>query len=344
MPGEEWYNGNSYRPLRELFGLVRINERHFESECPAYSPGGFTRAYGGHVFAQSAYAAAQTVREGMVVHNITGWFTLQGQTDRPFVYRVENIREGGSYCQRQVNVTQDASKGVCFTCICSFKKAEVSNNERQLDFDLREKYKAVLRGKKAEDWPECPGIDSPYWWEIEQKRGWIDPFPGLSMRKVDMAAYNHPRKTLDRRQLQYYKVIGEMPSLEEDPNLHAIAHLYASDRNGLFPIPNFLDLGDEYLAIASLSHTVIFHVEALGLRMVQEDGSEPWFVVETAIDKIAHGRAFASHRLWREDGLHVASCFQDGMLRMPPEGESIGQGRMIFGDSETLKDEKKAKL
>lgn len=198
------------------------------------------------------------------------------------------------------------------------------------------------------------------WWEIEERRGWVDPFPGLNMRKVNMTAYNHPRETLDRRQLQYYKVIGDMPSIEEDPNLHAIAHLYASDRNGLFPvsffqlqygflcwrrqIPNFLDLGNEYLAIASLSHTVIFHVEALGLRTVQEGGDKPWFVVETAIDKIAHGRALASHRLWREDGLHIASCFQDGMLRMPGPGESIGDDKRVFGDSYTANDEKKPKL
>lgn len=37
----------------------------------------------------------------------------------------------------------------------------MSNNERQLDVKLEEKYKAVLDGKKAEDWPECPGVDSP---------------------------------------------------------------------------------------------------------------------------------------------------------------------------------------
>jgi hypothetical protein len=56
------------------------------------------------------------------------------------------------------------------------------------------------------------------------------------MRKTDMTAYNQPRATLDRRQLQYYRVRGKMPSVEEDPNLHAVAHLYASDRNGLFAV------------------------------------------------------------------------------------------------------------
>lgn len=64
-------------------------------------------------------------------------------------------------------------------------------------------------------------------WEIEKGRGFVDPFPGLNMRKVDMDAYNRPKPTLERRQLQYYRVIGDMP---DDPNLHACAHLYASDR------------------------------------------------------------------------------------------------------------------
>jgi hypothetical protein len=51
-----------------------------------------------------------------------------------------------------------------------------------------------------------------------------------------MTAYNTSRPTLERRQLQYYKIIGDMPSIEDDANLHACAHLYASDRNGLFPV------------------------------------------------------------------------------------------------------------
>jgi hypothetical protein len=61
-----------------------------------------------------------------------------------------------------------------------------------------------------------------------------------------------------------------------------------------------------------------------------------WFCHEIAIDKIAHGRALAVGKLWRTDGLHVASCFQDGMLRMPDSGgiqEQLlreGGARMAF--------------
>jgi hypothetical protein len=93
-----------------------------------------------------------------------------------------------------------------------------------------------LNGKRPEDWPECPGIDSPYWWKVEQERGWVDPFPGLKTRKVDMEKWNEGKETLQKRQLQYYQVIGEMPPAAEDANLHAAAHLYASDRNGLFTV------------------------------------------------------------------------------------------------------------
>jgi hypothetical protein len=74
MPEDEWHNGNSYQPFRDLFALVRINDNHFESMAPAYSPGGFNRAFGGHVFAQSGYAASKTVREGFVIHVGTSLF------------------------------------------------------------------------------------------------------------------------------------------------------------------------------------------------------------------------------------------------------------------------------
>ena len=49
-----------------------------------------------------------------------------------------------------------------------------------------------------------------------------------------MERYNSDKPALDRRNLKYYRVRGQMPSIEEDPNMHICAHLYASDRNSLF--------------------------------------------------------------------------------------------------------------
>jgi acyl-CoA thioesterase len=93
----------------------------------------------------------------------------------------------------------------------------------------------------------------------------------------------------------------------------------------LSQIPNFLDLGDNYLVIASLNHTVIFHEEAAGLSMINEATGKPYyFISEEKVDHIGYGRGLATWRLWREDGLHVASCFQDGLLRMTKDGQKGG--------------------
>jgi hypothetical protein len=71
----EWANGNAYTPFTELMALRRVVDEAenkgrwtFLSRSPAYSPGGFTRAFGGHVYAQAGLAAARTVRAGMVLH------------------------------------------------------------------------------------------------------------------------------------------------------------------------------------------------------------------------------------------------------------------------------------
>ena len=68
----------------------------------------------------------------------------------------------------------------------------------------------------------------------KRNNGYTDPFPGLRLHKVDMEPYNADKDPLERKSLKYYSVIGRMPSVEEDPNMHACAHLYASDRNSLF--------------------------------------------------------------------------------------------------------------
>ena len=49
--------------------LEKIDAWTFRSIAKAYSPtGGENGTYGGHVFAQAAWAAAQTVDEGFLIH------------------------------------------------------------------------------------------------------------------------------------------------------------------------------------------------------------------------------------------------------------------------------------
>jgi acyl-CoA thioesterase II len=317
--------GNDYLSFVDLMRLETINDVTYRSTAQPFCPGGnivksMGRAYGGHVYAQAAWAAAQTVPSNFILHNITGWFMLPGLFDVPFIYKVHNIRDGRSYCTRIVNVTQASGKGVCFTCTCSFKTEESSDLDAQESVDVWSKYDSVLKGKKPDDFPEAPGMDVPGYHN--------DKFPGLTMKRVDMSAYNDPREPLERRQLIFYRPIGELPS---DLNLHMCAHLYASDRNSLFIVANHLGVGGSFSQMGSLTHTVTFHANLKDLRFERNEPPNSsqgnWFCKEDRTDRASVGRANFHSRVFSPDGVHVMSIVQDGMVRIGerPAGRDVSR-------------------
>lgn len=58
-----------------------------------------------------------------------------------------------------------------------------------------------------------------------------------------------------------------------------------------------------------------------------ETGTARWFCQEAWAGGSRHGRGLHQSRMWREDGLHVASTIQDGMLRLRTED---GKGKPGF--------------
>lgn len=132
-----------------------------------------------------------------------------------------------------------------------------------------------------------------------------------------MDAYNTDLPALHRRSLIYYSAIGSMPSITSNPNLHACAHLYASDINSLFMVAAHTGLEHNYSQMASLSQTFVFH----GQAQVFELAVGGWYVQEVGTDRLGDGRATHWSRIWSEDGGHVASTVQDGLLRLRFEVE-----------------------
>lgn len=61
-------NGNEYIDFTKLIALEKISSSTFRSKSLAFGPANGNRTYGGHVYMQACYAAAQTVRKDMVLH------------------------------------------------------------------------------------------------------------------------------------------------------------------------------------------------------------------------------------------------------------------------------------
>ncbi|OAP63108.1 acyl-CoA thioesterase II [Fonsecaea erecta] len=345
--------------FRRLMALKRIGDDVFESTTPAWPPAPHRRAFGGHVYAQAMYAASKTVEKGLVVHQMTGYFILPGAIDIPYVYRVRRIRDGGMYCLRGVDVYQhseDAAQGTapCFVATVSFKRSETavtkwtSYEYQNLPRDhIQREYHRVLEGLRPEDHPLAPGADA-LWWEQEEAEFWgrdAAAFPGVETRKVDMARYNGKAEpggggrtdgggASRWRQLLFYRLIQdddddpaeacEREEAARDLNLHAAAHLYASDRNSLFLIQRALGYEAVRTTMASLSHTVVFHGVADHLRMVDVDNgataTSKWFVQESWTTNGGDNRGCHHSLLWDPGaGRVVGTTIQDGMLRFPTE-------------------------
>ncbi|EXJ75121.1 uncharacterized protein A1O5_01817 [Cladophialophora psammophila CBS 110553] len=343
--------------FRRLMALKKTGENVFESLTPAWPPAPHRRAFGGHVYAQAMYAASKTVDKGLVVHQMTGYFILPGAIDIPYVYRVRKIRDGGMYCLRGVDVYQHseaAAQGTspCFVATISFKRCEKGIQKwtgyeyQEIPKDhIQKEYCSVLKGFRPEDHPLAPGADA-LWWEQEEEEFWsrdAAAFPGVETRKVNMARYNGKAElgggtngngASRWRQLLFYRLIQDDEPSEErqeaanDLNLHAAAHLYASDRNSLFLIQRALGYEAVRTTMASLSHTVVFHGLADHLRMVVDDdpqhhrqgGTSKWFVQESWTSNGGDNRGCHHSLLWdHEAGRVIGTSIQDGMLRFPAE-------------------------
>lgn len=264
--------------------------------------------------------------------SVTGYFTLPGNSNLPFVYSVRTVRDGGSFCVRTIDVTQGDIKGICFTCTCSFKRPDPTPLDIQQHVNVSRIYEAVLGGKSPAEHRDMPSSEHKWFRDDPSYAKQAYPFPGLHSKKVEMEVQHESQSPLNRRQLHYYAAIRDEQSGTRDANLDACAHLYASDRNSIFFVSQLLGL-HSYTMMASLSHTVVFHNATQDhiSTVDEQSGKSKWFTQEIWSDRGADGRVMHHSRIWDEKGRHVATTIQDGLLRLDfPDDEALHKVRRLY--------------
>lgn len=255
---------------------------------------GTGRVFGGQVLAQALVAAQRTVEEDRPAHSLHGYFILPGDLERPIVYFVDRLRDGGSFTTRRVTAIQGGK--AIFNLSASFHRQE-EGMEHQFD---------------PPDAPD-PETLTP---EVDQIRAVAHKLPDelravltqdrpLDIRTVDPVDLFDPEPRPARRRM-WLRAAGEVP---DDLLRHQALLAYASDYGLLATVlqPHGVTIRTPGMQVASLDHALWFH------RPVRMD---QWHLYVVDSPSAAGARGFARGSVYSRDGALVASVAQEGLTRM----------------------------
>tara|TARA_Y100000746_G_scaffold149316_1_gene127914 strand:+ start:2775 stop:3650 length:876 start_codon:yes stop_codon:yes gene_type:complete len=277
----------------ELFNLEKVDRDIFSWTGKNV---GYKRIFGGQVMAQTLIAAYKTVDVKHFAHSFHSYFLRPGIMEKSITFTVDRIRDGKSFTTRSVKAIQDGE--VIFNCSISFQKRE-KGLEHQIDMpnvpepetlkseqEIREEILKELKMKK-EDMPMF----------IKQRE--------IEMRPVEKQNYFKPERMPPYKNT-WIKTGGKLP---EDQVIQQAFLLYISDMGLLGAANNSVGVNflTKNLQNASLDHAMWFH------RKLDLDG---WFLytIESPITRNARG--FSRGSIFSRDGKLIASCTQEGLIRL----------------------------
>jgi acyl-CoA thioesterase-2 len=269
--------------------LERLEENLYRGESRDI---GSPNVYGGQVLGQALFAASQTV-EGRDAHSLHAYFLRPGDKQKPVVYEVDRIRDGGSYTTRRVVAIQRGKP--IFNMSASFKTRE-EGIEHQFEMPDVPGPEGLLNmtelGEQAfADIPE----------KLERFMQWKRP---IELRPVQPTHPLHPEPVPPFRDI-WIKAVGDLP---DDPAMHKVILAYSSDYSllGTALLPHGLAFSHKTLRMASLDHAMWFHRD---FRM------DEWLLYSMDSPSSSHGRGLGRGNLFTRDGVLVASVAQEGMIR-----------------------------
>lgn len=171
-------------PIEDVLELTHLNSidpNLFTNTRPLWHPPGARGIYGGAVIAQCLAAAQKTVPEDFNVHSMHCYFVLNGNSELPVMYTVENVRQGRSFATRTVQARQRGQP--IFTTTLSFTREnsggkKTVNHQATMPFGLTpptDDMEDPIRGGNSpfvQQQVDIKNNDSPYPHE-KRTRMWI---------------------------------------------------------------------------------------------------------------------------------------------------------------------------
>ncbi|KAK4239735.1 acyl-coenzyme A thioesterase 8 [Achaetomium macrosporum] len=324
--------------------LAVLGPNIFTNTHQPWHPPGARGIYGGAVIAMCLAAAQRTVSPDFVVHSCHCYFLLAGSSELPILFHVEQVRDGRSFATRTVQARQ---RGRCiFTTTISFTVRTGPSSSS-----------SGRRGQQVSHSSEMPrGADSkplrppPDDYDDEPDLLNPGPFQGTKIEIVNRES-DKPGEKKTRQWIRARgKIAGGMPA-----HLEALA--YVSDSYFIGTITRIHKLwrfpfkAEEYDSLpedlqrkvktlhqwegmgedpremvgqpaigmmVSLDHTIYFHNPS-------KVRADEWMLNEMESPWAGDGRGVVTQKIFSKDGTLLATCVQEGLVRLqepkPEEGK-----------------------
>ena len=275
--------------LLSILDLETLEQNLFRGLSPQV---GWQRVFGGQVIGQALVAAYRTI-EGRTANSLHAYFLRAGDPKVPIIYKVDRIRDGGSFSTRRVVAIQHGQ--AIFSMAASFHKHEegLEHQSPMPDVPQPEELpsEAELKERLIGRLPEPVKA----YWQRERP---------IEIRPVNLSRYLSPEKRVASQQV-WIRANG---SLGDDLALNQCVLAYASDFTLLDTalIAHGRFVFDPTLMLASLDHAIWFH------RSFRADD---WLLYAQDSPSSAGGRAFCRGSLFTRTGELVASTAQEGLVR-----------------------------
>jgi acyl-CoA thioesterase-2 len=275
--------------LLEVLDLTQLDETVFRGTSPKVGP---QRVFGGQVAGQALVAAGRTVDPSRHMHSLHGYFVRPGDPVEPIEYRVEKIRDGRSFSVRR-SVALQNDRTIFFMSASFHRQEEGLDHHAPAPPDVPRPDEVPTMSERLARYPERLGIWS------------LIPRP-IDVRYVGEPGWVAPGdRPADPYQRVWMRLDGKLP---DDPLIHACALTYASD---LTLLDSVLSVHGEVwgpggVVGASLDHALWFH------RPFRAD---EWFLYDCCSPSASGARGLATGRMFTEDGRHIGTAVQEGLLR-----------------------------
>jgi acyl-CoA thioesterase-2 len=280
--------------LEELLTVTRMGDGWY---LGMRKPGGVGRVFGGQVIAQALAAAQDTVGPERVAHSLHAYFMRAGDENYEITFRVERDFDGGSFSTRRIIALQQDRP--ILNMAASFQKIESGfhHQDPMPDVPMPEELvpEAELRNRFAHQIPE------KFRANFLRERA-------FESRPVEPRDWLGGDKRQPARQDIWFRL---RERTVDDPAMHRAMLAYQSDSwlLGTCTLAHGVTWLTPGMMTASLDHAVWLHDDFRVDDWMLYSCDSPW---------TGRGRGFNRGSIYTSDGRLVATCAQEGLIRMKP--------------------------